>query len=416
MNASWTLDLVREALRNLRRHKMRTMLTLLGVLIGVSAVITLLGIGEGAQRTVLRDIAGLGLRNLIIESTPPTARERPQQSQSRGPRILSYGLVRKDALQLQALQQDARVLLNHVVKEKVFHHGRRQEAQVLGVSADYFDLVDVELLRGRTLTAIDDAEGRRVALVSEPFADSLRIRVGERDPVIQIGQHFFTVVGTARIPARAGAPLVYLPYRTALASFGTTTIKREAGSVEFSRVEVGQIMMQAAREEEVPGLAKAVRRTLQLAHPQLDYQLTVPLEILEAKQRTQRVLNLVLIAIAAISLVVGGIGIMNIMLAAVTERIPEIGVRRAVGATRRDILWQFLTETVTLSTVGGAMGCLLGFVLVPLASHWTGWNGVITPGSVIISLLVSWCVGLVFGLAPAFRAARLDPVEALRHE
>lgn len=416
MNLSWPMDLVQEALRNLRRHKLRTLLTLLGVLIGVSAVITMLGIGEGAQRTVLRDIAGLGLRNLIIESVPPTAQARAQQSQSRGPRILHYGLNRKDAMQLQALQPGARVLLNHVVKEKVFHHGRRMEAHVLGVDSAYFRVVDVELLRGRALTPVDDQEGNRVALVSEPFAAALQLRVGEADPVIQIGAAYFTVVGVARVPTRSGAPLVYVPYRSAMAAFGTTTIKREAGSVEFSKVEVGQIVLQAAGESEVPALAHAVRRTLQMAHPSMDYQLTVPLEILEAKQRTQRILNLVLIAIAAISLVVGGIGIMNIMLAAVTERIPEIGVRRAVGATRRDILWQFLTETITLSTAGGAAGCAIGFVMVPLASHWTGWQGVITPGSVIISLAVSWCVGLVFGLAPAFRAARLDPVDALRHE
>ncbi len=416
MNLSWQMDMVQEALRNLRRHKLRTLLTLLGVLIGVAAVITMLGIGEGAQRTVLRDIAGLGLRNIIIESTPATALDRQPQTQGRGPRIVSYGLVRKDALQLQALQADARVLLNHVVKEKVFQHGRRLEAQVIGADPRYFEVVDMDVVRGRPLALLDQEEGRRVALVSEPFAASLKMRVGEAQPVIQIGRSFFTVVGVARVPARAAASLVFLPYRTALATFGTTTIKWEASSVEFSKVEIGQIVMQAAREDDVPALAQAVRRTLQLSHPSLDYQLTVPLEILEAKQRTQRILNLVLIAIAAISLVVGGIGIMNIMLAAVTERIPEIGVRRAVGATRRDILWQFLTETITLSTVGGVVGCLLGFVMVPLASRWTGWNGVITPGSVIVSLVVSWCVGLVFGLAPAFRAARLDPVDALRHE
>jgi len=127
-------------------------------------------------------------------------------------------------------------------------------------------------------------------------------------------------------------------------------------------------------------------------------------------------LNLVLIAIAAISLVVGGIGIMNIMLANVTERIPEIGIRRALGARRRDIMLQFLTETVTLSTAGGLLGCALGLVTVPLTSIWTNWPGVITPWAVAVSLAVSWCVGVIFGIAPAVRAARMDPVESLRYE
>jgi putative ABC transport system permease protein len=125
---------------------------------------------------------------------------------------------------------------------------------------------------------------------------------------------------------------------------------------------------------------------------------------------------MVLIAIAAISLLVGGIGIMNIMLAVVTERIPEIGVRRAIGATQEDILWQFLAETVVLSTAGGVVGCLLGFAAVPLASQWTGWTGVFTPGAVVAALTVSWLVGVVFGLAPAWQASRLRPVECLRYE
>ena len=186
--------------------------------------------------------------------------------------------------------------------------------------------------------------------------------------------------------------------------------------MEFTRSDLGQIILRVASEDQVPAAATLVRRNLEMNHPQGDFKLTVPLEILSTKQRTQRILNLVLIAIAAISLVVGGIGIMNIMLAVVTERIPEIGIRRAIGATREDILYQFLAETVTLSSIGGVLGCLCGFILVPLASKFTGWPGVITPGAVIASLAVSWLVGLVFGMAPAIRASRMDPVEALRYE
>jgi putative ABC transport system permease protein len=190
----------------------------------------------------------------------------------------------------------------------------------------------------------------------------------------------------------------------------------EAGSYEGSQVELGQAIIHLPDEDQVPGAAEIVRRTLSMNHRNADYALTVPLDLLASKQKTQRILNLVLMVIAGISLLVGGIGIMNIMLAIVAERIPEIGVRRAIGASQRDILLQFLVETVVLSTVGGLMGCALGFVAVPLASVWTGWTGVMTPGAVLISLAVAWLVGVVFGIAPAIRAARLDPVECLRYQ
>mgnify|MGYP003603346490 FL=1 len=413
---SYQVDMVRSALRDLSRHKLRTLLTLLGVLIGVAAVITMLGIGEGAQQNVMRDIAGLGLRNIIIESVQPSVQERPQQSAQRGPRIQRYGLNDKDAQQLKALHPGIELLQVHLVKEKVFERGRRLDAQVLGVPPEYDQAFTLDLVQGRRLSALDDRDLRRVVVVSEPLAAALFGQVGKPLSTLQIGDRFFDVVGVARVGARTAAPLIFMPYRTAMANYGTMILKREAGSAEFSEVEIGQIVVRSPEEDLVPGLAAAVKRTLELSHPAIDYRVTVPLEILQTKQRTQRILNLVLIAIAAISLLVGGIGIMNIMLAVVTERIPEIGLRRAVGASQRDILRQFLTETVTLSTVGGLLGCLVGFVTVPLASHWTGWPGVITPWAVVISLAVSWCVGLVFGLAPAARAARMDPVDALRHQ
>jgi putative ABC transport system permease protein len=284
------------------------------------------------------------------------------------------------------------------------------------VTPDYFRFFDTVLLAGRLPGAVDEAELRRVAVVTEDLTHLFQPDESLARRPLRIGSVFFDVVGVVRQPAQGGRSLVLMPYRTARMSFGQTSIKREAGSVEFTRSEIGQMVMRFASEEAIPGASALARRALDAAHPRGDVRLMVPLEILETKQRTQRILNLVLLTIAAISLVVGGIGIMNIMLAVVTERIPEIGIRRALGATQRDILYQFLAETVTLSTVGGLLGVAAGFVLVPVASRFTGWEGVITPGSVVVSLAVSWLVGLVFGMAPAVRAARMDVVEALRHE
>jgi len=404
--------------RNLLRHKLRSTLTLLGVFFGVAAVITMQGIGEGAQRTVMQEISGLGLNNIIAESmqptTPPAATSA--QTQRRGPRLLDFGLTRRDALQLQSMFPEADATQTHMVKARVYVDSRRIDSRTLGVRPEYFEYFDTKLLAGRLLTDLDELEGRRVAVVTENLAHLYHPEGSLARKPVRIGQIYYDVVGVARQSAQGGDALIFIPNLTARMSYGTTSIKREAGSAEFTRVEVGQIILRFDSEDKIPLYAQMVRRNLDQNHPYGDYRMVVPLEILETKQRTQRILNLVLITIAAISLIVGGIGIMNIMLAVVTERIPEIGIRRALGATKQDILYQFLAETVTLSTVGGMLGCLCGFIVVPLASKFTGWPGVITPGAVIISLAVSWLVGLIFGMAPAIRAARMDPVEALRYE
>ena len=403
--------------RNLLRHKLRSLLTLLGVFFGVAAVITMLGIGEGAQRTVMQEISGLGLRNIIAESVQPTKpAASTSQTPRRGLRLLTFGLTHRDARQLHSLLADADVTVTHMISSRVYVNGQRLDAKALGVAPDYFEFFHTKLIAGRTLTDVDESNGHRVVVVSENLAHLYQPENSLARQPVRIGQVYYEVVGVVKQSAQGGDSMVYMPYRTAKLTYGNTSIKREAGSVEFTRSELGQIVLRVASEDQVPAAAMLVRRNLEMNHPQGDFKLTVPLEILSTKQRTQRILNLVLIAIAAISLVVGGIGIMNIMLAVVTERIPEIGIRRAIGATREDILYQFLAETVTLSSIGGVLGCLCGFILVPLASKFTGWPGVITPGAVIASLAVSWLVGLVFGMAPAIRASRMDPVEALRYE
>jgi putative ABC transport system permease protein len=403
--------------RNLLRHKLRSLLTLLGVLFGVAAVITMLGIGEGAQRSVLREISGLGLNNLIADSVQPTAAEvNTSSTRRRGPQILDFGLTTRDVEQMRVLFPEAEITVTHRINQRIYHGGQRIDATARGVTPDYFRFFDTVLLAGRLPGAVDEAERRRIAVVTEDLARLYQPGESLDRRPLRIGGVFVDVVGVIRQPAQGGRPLVLMPYRTARTSFGQTSIKREAGSVEFTRSELGQMIVRFASEDAIPAASALARRALDAVHPRGDVRLTVPLEILETKQRTQRILNLVLLTIAAISLVVGGIGIMNIMLAVVTERIPEIGIRRALGATQRDILYQFLAETVTLSTVGGLLGVVAGFVLVPVASRFTGWEGVITPGSVVVSLAVSWLVGLVFGMAPAVRAARMDVVEALRHE
>lgn len=416
----WVLDLFTAGGRNLLRHKLRSALTLLGVFFGVAAVITMLGIGEGAQRSVLQEISGLGLNNILIDSVQPDASQLPDSQrntsgQRRGMRILEYGVTDTDVEQLRSACPEADIRVAHRVKASAYAYGERLDAEVLGVPPDYFTLFDSKLIEGRWLHPFDSLHFRSVALIPESLTASIRHPRDGGQPHVKIGTYAFEVVGIQRTMAPRGDRTIYIPFETAEQVFGTSSVKREAGSMEFTRTQIGQVVLHCEDEEDLKRTAAVVKRTLERNHPIVDYALTVPVEILEARQRTQRILNLVLLVIAGISLLVGGIGIMNIMLAVVTERIPEIGIRRAIGATERDILFQFLAETITLSTLGGVLGCLAGMILVPLTEIWTGWNGVITPSSVIVSLAVSWVVGVFFGLAPAVRASKLDPVDALRH-
>ena len=417
MPLNWVLELVWDSLRNLVRHKLRSALTLLGVIFGVASVITMMAIGEGAQRSVLKEIEGLGLRNIIVESTkPPDVSSAAQSESSKNSRFLSYGITRKDVIQMRAALPGTAITSSHMVKEKVYYGRRRLDVETLGVFPDYFGFFDSRIVQGRGITDVDEDNANNVAVLTEQGAGSTAAVGGILGQNIRIGRRYFEVVGIMALTTRRGTGLVLIPRHTAEKTFGITTVKRESGRQEFTSTEVGQVIVRANDEEAVPAVAQLVQSTLERNHVNADYQVTVPLDILKSKQRTQRILNLVLITIASISLLVGGIGIMNIMLAIVVERIPEIGIRRAIGARRIDVFLQFLSETMTLSVLGGIVGCTLGFLMVPIASRWTGWTGIITPTAVLMSLAVSLAVGLVFGTAPAMRASRLHPVEALRYE
>ncbi|MDA0322577.1 MAG: ABC transporter permease [Verrucomicrobia bacterium] len=416
MQLDWMIELVRDGLRNLVRHRVRSTLTLLGVVFGIASVTTMIAVGEGAQRTVLREIEALGLKNIIMDSVKPTEVETARAGQQTSRSILGYGITEVDARQIAAISPESSVSVAHRVNQKIYSEGARVDADVLGVAPQYFNLFGSELLAGMRLAEMHEMLRHTVAVVTPDVAASLRGIGGAVGKEIKIGPKYFRVIGVMSVPGRTAGGTVFLPYATARAMFGTSTYKWESGSFEATRTEIGRLVVHTEHEDAVPGLAQAVARVLEMNHQTEDVSVTVPLDVLRSKQRTQRVFNIVLITIAAISLFVGGIGIMNIMLAIVMERTREIGIRRAVGARKQDVFMQFLVETVTLSSVGGALGVILGIVMMPIAASWTGWESVLTPWAVIAALVVSWTVGVVFGTAPAIRAARLDPVDALRYE
>jgi putative ABC transport system permease protein len=245
---------------------------------------------------------------------------------------------------------------------------------------------------------------------------------------VRVGSDYYQIIGI--MEARGadakedksggqGAPAGYrmfIPIETAKTRYGEVRIRERSGSTEAERVQLHELTVKVDSLERVNGVADAIKTVMERNHQKKDYEIVVPLELLKRAERTKQVFNIVLGSIAAISLLVGGIGIMNIMLASVTERTREIGIRRALGARRRDIVTQFLVETVLLSGAGGILGVLLGVIIPFVVSHAAGMKTIITFWSPLLAFSISGLVGVVFGIYPAIRAAEMDPVEALRHE
>jgi putative ABC transport system permease protein len=241
---------------------------------------------------------------------------------------------------------------------------------------------------------------------------------------LQVGEFPFQVVGvladaglrshTKKALAIDGrAEEVYIPYSTSMRTFGTVTFRERSGSTEFTEVDLDQIVVVAQAPEHVEDTARMLDALLQARHDRLDYEIVVPVELMRQRESTQRVFSVVMILIAGISLLVGGIGIANIMLATITERTKEIGIRRALGARRRDIVVQFLTETTAIAAIGGILGCGLGIVGILSIVEYTSWQAEVAPYYVGVSLAISCSVGILFGIFPARRAAAMDPITAL---
>jgi putative ABC transport system permease protein len=421
------IELVREALRNLARHKLRTFLTALGIIFGVASVMSMVSTGEGARRAILAQIGELGIRNIIVNARRPPEEQNVQQQQGQSWTI-EYGLTFRDAEQIRAtLPAVLEVLPVHDVDKWIWFKSRRIEAKVRGVTPAYFQRLNLVPALGRALTDDDGLQRRRTCVVR---ARLLREAQYMGDPLeldLKVGQDYFRVVGVLpdtefQSPNRAALGIddraleVYVPFDTVIDRFGLENRKLRAGSYESSKVELHQLLCVVDDEAHVETSARGIQTILAGFHKKKDYEITVPLELLESRRKTQRVFDIVLPIVAGISLLVGGIGVLNIMLASITERTREIGIRRALGATGLDITWQFLVETVTLTSLGGLLGVALGLAGTQALQRLTDWEAIVTPGALILSLGVSMLTGIAFGLYPARKAARMEPIAALRHE
>ena len=419
-------ELVTDALRNLARHKLRSFLTALGIIFGIASVVLMVSVGEGGRQAILKQIGELGIRNIIVNAKkPPDEQNAMKQSQDW---LFRYGLTFKDFRQIgETVPLVERVLPVHDVKKSIWFKSRKIDAKVRGVTPEYFDALHMKPVLGRNLSHIDGEQRKRVAVVrARLLAESKYVG----DPLkldLRVGTQWFRVVGVLpdfefQSPNKIVLGIddraleVYVPFETVVDRYGLTNSSSRQGSAENERVELSQMVCRVTSEEKVLEAARCITAVLAKLHDKRDYEVSVPLEQLASLQTTQETFNTMILITAAISLVVGGIGILNIMLASITERTREIGIRRALGASRGDIVLQFLVETVVIATIGGIIGVALGVGGAPAVSHFTGWQTSITPWAIVLSLAVSMLTGIVFGLYPARRAAFMDPIEALRHE
>jgi putative ABC transport system permease protein len=417
------------ALRNLTLHKLRVFLTVIGLIFGVASVIAMLAIAEGASLEAQRQIAALGATNVIIRSSKPVDEINPSKQQNTESFVFSYGVTYKDFERITAtLPTVVGATPLREFRQNVRHLEFEIEARIVGVNPDFIKLTGGAIADGRFLTDTDLYYGANVAVLGSEAAEKLFPYGDPIGQTIRIGeQHYYRIVGVTSYKAPsagAGTSLaaqdfnkdVYIPLTTDRARFGDVLTNEKQGSYSAEKIELSQITVTVDAMENVRRTAEALDSLLRQFHPKKDYTITVPLELLEKAEATKRIFNLVLGSIASISLLVGGIGIMNIMLATVTERTREIGIRRAVGARRRDIVEQFLIETTVMSSSGGFIGVLLGLAAPPLVSHLSGMPVVIRPWSPVFAFLIAVSIGVIFGVYPARRAAMLDPVEALRTE
>jgi putative ABC transport system permease protein len=421
MNRSDLAKTLRIALRSLMHQKLRSLLSVLGVVCGVMAVVAMISIGEGAKRETISQIEQLGTHNIFIKAIALTENQAAKAREG-----LSRGLTLADLRRIEnGCPTVEKIACLREIRTSILGLPREMTPQVAACSANYAQLLGMHISAGRFIAPQDLRSRNQVCVLGSAVARRLE-GLGRPGGFIRIEDDLFKVVGTlTRIEHRTGSSatvstrnyneMVFVPLDTAgaLEAPHPKNRKERAGNAG----QLSEIVVRVARDQDVSTTARLVERIMDVAHHHIqDYQLVVPLELLRQAQRTQRTFNLVLGAIAAISLLVGGIGIMNIMLATVSERTREIGIRRAVGATRRHILVQFLLEAVMLTVAGGVIGLFFGFGAVGAISWLAGWRVAVSFWAVALPVIMSFLEGVFFGLYPARQAARVDPIVALRHE
>lgn len=416
------------ALRSLWLHKMRAMLSVLGIIIGTSAVISLMAFGEGSMQDALEDIKRLGATNIIVRSVKPP----DEISTMTRTWVARYGITQKDYELIETIPSVVRMVPMRIFPKPVYHDRYMWNCRIVATTPEYADINKIETTAGRFLVDKDSRERQNVCVLGSNAATRLFPFGNVIGQAILVDKFNYLVVGvTDERMSTAGSGGsqaaedfnndVYIPIGTAEGRFGRTVFLRQSGSRSGEQVEYSQLTITVADTDDVRPAGEAIRSIFD-RHPRRDTEVTLPLDRLEEAERAKDRYKMLLALIASISLMVGGIGIMNIMLATVTERTREIGIRRALGAKRRDITMQFLIEAVVQTTIGGLIGVLLGLIIILVVPRVASllleakMPAKLHELSIFLSLAVAVGVGVLFGWYPARRASLLDPIEALRHD
>ena len=438
------LQTVQVGLKSLLLQKLRSGLAALGIFIGTVTVIWLVAAGQGVSDRLQAQVKELGATNIIVRTKQPSSNNAGQDANRR---VKIYGLLRDDYRRINTnIPSIRRAVPMRELRFQLRLGNRTADAKLVGCVEEYLETNRLEIARGRWLTQRD--RGKKVVVLGDEAVKQLFSYENPIGKTIWVGSEFYVVIGQTKnrtASAAIGGSLeardynldAYIPLQTLRQRVGDLVMKRVGGEFQGEQVELSQITVGVDSLDEVDETASIITTLLKKYHEKEDYAVVVPKELLRQAQKMRTMFNALLVVIAGISLLVGGIGIMNIMLATVTERTREIGIRRALGATRRDIVRQFLIETVVLSASGGLLGVLFGLLCGPIFQglkytikllveyEWIPYElpqivyeiePRIAPWSVILSLCISLGVGLIFGVYPARQAAYLDPIEALRHE
>ena len=443
---------VRTAVEAVGHNTLRAALTSLGILFGVASVIAMLAIGKGAEAEILEQMKLLGSNNVIVTPLIEQKEEKAKDEGTKEPKKYSPGLTVRDAGAIVDVVPNVNTASGEVVYQTLItREGRRRSGKVVGVDTTYFDLFNLKVAEGKRFAPMQVADGGPVAIIGHGVKTRFFTTEEPIGKSIKVGNVWLTVVGvledrkisdqtSQKLGIRDANMDVYVPLSTMLLRYRNRSMVTEQDVQQASRAfnddpnananedadqraervnyhQLDRVIVRVSDSKYVTGVADVMQRMLSRRHNQvIDFEISVPELLLKQQQHTKNIFNGVLAAIAAISLIVGGIGIMNIMLASILERIREIGVRRAVGASQRDILAQFLSEAVLISLAGGVAGIILGGILSFGIERVAKIHTIVSALSVFIAFGVSITVGIVFGIVPAWRAAKQDPVVCLRYE
>lgn len=455
LNAEKVKTNLSEALRVITANKVRTFLTALGIIFGVAAVITMLAIGKGAQKEILDQLELVGANNIVISGIPDLEKADEQEDES-SEENQDSGLQNKfskglDLSDMNALQNDFEsielVCPEIILETFTVQKGRQQKVKLIGTSSDYFALSNISLDRGNNFSSFQQTNALPVCIIGKSIEKKLFTGEDALGKYIKVKDVWLQVIGIIEekiISNQAQSNLgirnlnedIYIPYQTFLTRYRDRAVQIDKNldtSSGFIVLNGGQgsskpkprgnyhqvdrLTVKVKTSEALQPTANLVAKYLSRTHNEvLDYEITIPVELLRQQQKTKQIFNIVLSIIAGISLLIGGIGIMNIMLASVLERTKEIGIIRAIGATEEDVIFQFLSESIIISIGGGIAGIVLGILSAYLLTAFTGIQTILSLSSIVISFGVATSIGLVFGIAPARAAANKKPIEAIRYE